>query len=82
MGKPPIALHGSMVPVDGPDLTPTDTEALMQSITATPIFRQPRKKVGPILASITWTSLAFALVYFEAETTGWCYVRYPMNFST
>ena len=35
VGKPPtLRLHGSMVSVDGPDLTPTDTERLMQSIAA------------------------------------------------
>ena len=35
VGKPPtLRLHGSMVSVDGPDLTPADTERLMQSITA------------------------------------------------
>ena len=35
VGKPPtLRLHGSMVSVDGPDLTPADTERLMQSIAA------------------------------------------------
>jgi len=35
VGKPPtLRLHGSIVSVDGPDLTPADTERLMQSITA------------------------------------------------
>ncbi len=35
VGKPPtLRLHGSMVSVDGPDLTPADTERLMHSITA------------------------------------------------
>lgn len=35
VGKPPtLRLHGSMISVDGPDLTPADTERLMQSITA------------------------------------------------
>ncbi len=35
VGKPPtLRLHGGMVSVDGPDLTPADTERLMQSITA------------------------------------------------
>ena len=35
VGKPPtLRLHGSMVSVEGPDLTPADTESLMQSITS------------------------------------------------
>ena len=35
VGKPPtLRLCGSMVSVDGPDLTPADTERLMQTITA------------------------------------------------
>ena len=35
VGKPPtLRLHGSMVSVNGPDLTPADTERLMQSIAA------------------------------------------------
>ena len=35
VGKPPtLRLYGSMVSVDGPDLTPADTERLMQSIAA------------------------------------------------
>ena len=34
VGQPPtLRLSGSMMPVDGPPLTPEDTEALMQSIT-------------------------------------------------
>lgn len=34
VGRPPtLRLHGKMVSVDGPDLTPEDTEKLMQSIT-------------------------------------------------
>ncbi|MDQ8203553.1 type IV pilus twitching motility protein PilT [Pelagicoccus sp. SDUM812003] len=34
VGRPPtLRLHGEMVSVDGPDLTPSDTERLMQSIT-------------------------------------------------
>lgn len=35
VGQPPtLRLGGSMVPVDGPNLTPHETEALMQSITS------------------------------------------------
>ena len=42
---PTLRLHGSMVPVDGPHLRPSDTEALMQSITGD--AQQERlKKVG------------------------------------
>ena len=34
VGQPPtIRLSGSMTPIDGPALTPSDTEKLMQSIT-------------------------------------------------
>ena len=34
VGQPPtLRLSGSMVPIEGPSLTPTDTEKLMLSIT-------------------------------------------------
>jgi twitching motility protein PilT len=47
VGKPPtLRLHGSMVSVDGPDLTPTDTEALMQSITADAYIQAAKKEGG------------------------------------
>ncbi len=47
VGKPPtLRLHGSMVSVDGPDLTPADTEALMQSITADAYIQAAKKEGG------------------------------------
>jgi twitching motility protein PilT len=34
VGQPPtLRLSGSMLPIDGPALTPNDTEKLMQSVT-------------------------------------------------
>ncbi len=47
VGKPPtLRLHGSMVSVDGPDLTPADTERLMQSITADSYVQAAKKEGG------------------------------------
>jgi len=47
VGKPPtLRLHGSMVFVDGPDLTPADTERLMQSITADSYVQAAKKEGG------------------------------------
>ena len=47
VGKPPtLRLHGSMVSVDGPDLTPADTERLMQSITADSYVQAAKSEGG------------------------------------
>ena len=47
VGKPPtLRLYGSMVSVDGPDLTPADTERLMQSITADSYVQAAKSEGG------------------------------------
>ena len=47
VGKPPtLRLHGSMVSVDGPDLTPADTERLMQSIAADSYVQAAKSEGG------------------------------------
>lgn len=46
VGQPPtLRTHGAMVPVDGPSLTPADTEALVQSI-ASDVHQQAVKTRG------------------------------------
>lgn len=47
VGRPPtLRLHGSMVSVEGPDLTPADTESLMQSITADAYIQETKTNGG------------------------------------
>ena len=47
VGKPPtLRLCGSMVSVDGPDLTPADTERLMQTITADSYVQAAKSEGG------------------------------------
>ncbi len=47
VGQPPtLRLHGSMVPVDGPLLRPSDTEGLMQAITSDANQETLKKKGG------------------------------------
>jgi len=47
VGRPPtLRLHGSMVSVEGPDLTPADTESLMQSITADSYIQETKTHGG------------------------------------
>lgn len=45
VGHPPtLRIHGSMVPVDGPNLRPEDTTALMEAITSDPMKEQLKKR--------------------------------------
>lgn len=47
VGHPPtLRLHGSMVPVDGPDLRPEDTRALMDAITSEAMKEQLKTRGG------------------------------------
>ena len=47
VGKPPtLRLDGSMVSVEGPDLTPADTESLMQSITSDSYVQEAKTEGG------------------------------------
>lgn len=43
---PTLRISGSMVPVDGPDLRPEDTKALMQAITSDAMQEQLKKRGG------------------------------------
>ena len=68
VGKPPtLRLCGSMVSVDGPDLTPADTERLMQSITADSYVQAAKSEGGADFGFAYMDKSRFRVSVFRAK---------------
>ena len=68
VGKPPtLRLYGSMVSVDGPDLTPADTERLMQTITADSYVQAAKSEGGADFGFAYMDKSRFRVSVFRAK---------------
>ena len=68
VGKPPtLRLCGSMVSVDGPDLTPADTERLMQTITADSYVQAAKSEGGADFGFAYMDKSRFRVSVFRAK---------------